>query len=51
MIESTPKEMNSKVDSLVVSTSLLLTHHEFKDKKYPIEIIYIASIPDNIESS
>lgn len=42
--------MNSKVDSLVVSTSLLLPHPEFKNKKYQIEIMYKTSIPKNIES-
>ena len=42
--------MNTKVNSLAVSASLLLPHPEFKDKKYQIEIVYRASVPDNIES-
>lgn len=41
--------MNSKEDSLAISTSLLLPHPEFKDKKYQIEIVYRMLIPDNIE--
>ena len=49
-IKEMPREMNTKANSLVVSTSLLLPHLEFKDKKYQIEIMYQASVPDNIES-
>ena len=49
-IEVVPREMNIKANSLVVSTSLLLPHPKFKDKKYHIEIVYQASILDNIES-
>ena len=49
-IKVVPQEMNTRADSLVVSTSLLLPHPEFKDKKYQIEIVYRPSIPNNIES-
>ena len=49
-IEAIPREMNTKADSLVVSTSLPLPHQKFKDKKYQIEIVYRASVPDNIDS-
>ena len=49
-IRAVPREMNTKVDSLVVSTSLLLPHLDFKDRKYHIEIIYQSAIPNNTES-
>ena len=45
-----PFLLNTKADSLVFFASLLLPHPKFKDKKYPIEIVYRASIPDNVES-
>lgn len=48
-IESVPREMNMRVDSLVVSVSLLLPHLDFKEKKYQIEVICRLSIPDNIK--
>ena len=49
-IRAVPREMNTKVDSLAVSASLLLPHLDFKDKKYQIKIIYRSTIPDNTES-
>ena len=49
-IRAVPREMNTKVISLVVSTSLLLTHPNFKDKKYQIEILYRYVVPNNMES-
>jgi hypothetical protein len=49
-IESVPRVMNAKVDSLVISASLLLPHLELKDKKYQVKIVYQASIPDNEKS-
>ena len=48
-IEAIPRELNSKVDSLAVSTSLLLPHPKFKDKKYQIKVVYRALVPDNID--
>ena len=49
-MEVAPREMNTKDNSLVVSTSLLLLHPKFKDKKYQIEVVYRAPIPNNIDS-
>ena len=48
-IKAMPRELNTKADSLVVFASLLLPHLEFKDKKYQIEIVYQASVPNNID--
>ena len=48
-IEAVPRELNTKADSLAVFASLLLPHLEFKDKKYQIEVVYRALIPDNID--
>ena len=49
-IKVMPREMNTKAGSLVVSSSLLLPHPDFMDKKYQIEIIYRSIILHNIES-
>lgn len=48
-IEVVPREMNTKANSLAVFTSLLLPIPKFKDKKYQVEIVYQASISNNIE--
>lgn len=44
-----PKKLNSKVDSLVVFTSLLLPHPELKNKPYKIKLIYRPSVLDNVD--
>ena len=49
-IRVVPREMNTRADSLSISTSLLLPHPDFKDKKYQIKIIYRSANLDNIES-
>ena len=46
-IRAIPREMNTKADSLAVSTSLLLPHPYIKDKKYQIKIIYQSVVLDN----
>ena len=49
-IRAMPREMNTKADSLAVSTSLLIPHPKFKDRKYQIEILYRSVVLDNTES-
>ncbi|XP_057824544.2 uncharacterized protein LOC131036635 [Cryptomeria japonica] len=39
-IEAIPRELNSKVDSLAVSASLLVPHPEFVEDIYRVELIY-----------
>ncbi|XP_057845361.2 uncharacterized protein LOC131054782 [Cryptomeria japonica] len=46
-IEAIHRERNSKVDSLVVSASLLVPHPEFTNDTYQVELIYRPSVPDN----
>ncbi|XP_059070549.1 uncharacterized protein LOC131860188 [Cryptomeria japonica] len=49
-IEAIPRELNSKVDSLAVSISLLVPHPEFVEETYRIELIYRPSVSDNSDS-
>ena len=46
-IETIPRELNDKADSLEVSASLLIPHLDFINKKYSVEIIHRPSVPDN----
>ena len=50
VLQSVPRQMNTKADSLAIFASLLLPHPEFKDKKYQVEIVYRAYVPNNEES-
>ena len=50
VIEAIPCEQNDKVDSLAISTSLLIPNPNFIDKKYSVEIIHKLSVPDNNNS-
>ncbi|XP_059070819.1 uncharacterized protein LOC131860421 [Cryptomeria japonica] len=49
LIEVVPREQNTRADSLVVSTSLLLPHPDFKEDTYKVEMIYRPSVPNNVQ--
>ena len=49
-IESIPRELNSREDSLVVLASLLIPHPNFIIDKYFVEIIRRPSVLDNNNS-
>ncbi|XP_059066420.1 uncharacterized protein LOC131857730 [Cryptomeria japonica] len=49
-IEAIPRELNSKVDSLAVSASLLVPHPKFVEDIYRVELIYRPNVPDNSDS-
>lgn len=46
-IQAIPREQNTKVDSLVVSASLLIPHPKFDRSVYVVEMIYQPSVSEN----
>lgn len=46
-ISVVPHEYNDRIDSLVVSSTLLICHLDFVQDKYIIELIYRPSVPNN----
>ncbi|KAH9303867.1 hypothetical protein KI387_008271, partial [Taxus chinensis] len=46
-IEVVPTEKNTRADSLAVSGSLLITHPDFSQDKFAIEMIHKPNVLDN----
>lgn len=46
-IIAAPREKNTKADSLVVSASLLLSHPDFENKLYTVEVVFRLNVPDS----